>query len=916
MNAHSWSDADAGSHRFACTFGHFTQKEWPDRRSLPWHDLVSILTAHAVGSKEGTCIVPAVFRGKRRHKADADRIDAAFLDSDTGASMDEIAVAVRRSGWAAIICSTHSHLTRNTKANLANWQKFCADRPIGAETAFLVETKGMLPHIAAGAAVLRQTDEFVFFEHNPCPKFRVVVPLLRPWLASGYSSQDAANAAWKDRIEALAAALELHHDQACTDTSRLFYLPRRPADGPAPEYTVIDGEPCDIFSLPSTEIPLVNGFHFGHRRQPAASFSDREYIDPDGLVFDLLVWARDCGDKFLITKALQARLPSLFTGRVADQVKVHIRCPNDDAHTEPGADGATFITDAGKANNKGFLVHCRHAHCDGKDRLFFLKRMLDRGWLSTEDLTSSEFMLPAKETDASNIKLNPNGQGGEHQAGTDKGANGGEDLDEAERQRILKQRKDTAKATVAAIIAEFNTKYMVVNEAGKAIIYAPHHDPILNRRYFDRISFEDLRRLYLNRMVMVTDEDGNPVAKPAAELWLRSRERRQFIGSVTFDPSGRANPADTLNLWQGFAVHPKPGDWTLLREHIRVIICREDPERFDYLIGWMARLVQHPAEQGEVAVIMRGGEGTGKGTLARALKHILGQHGLAISNAKHLTGNFNAHLRDCVFLFADECFFAGDKGHVGVLKSIITEPYLTIEGKYQNAIQTPNFLHLMMASNEEWVVPAALDARRFFVLEVGDEAKNNHEYFAEIWKQMESGGYEAMLYDLLHLDLARYNVRSVPITEGLQHQKKLSLPITESWWLDVLHRGYVFKSRLGLDEQFGRWHEEVATELLYASYSEYAERRRERHPLSRETLGRFMRGIGAKPKRLLNAVIGERMADIDNTFAGTSRKAALIRQPRPPGYHLGSLVASRADFVEATNLAVEWDEEDEKSAAA
>ena len=46
-----------------------------------------------------------------------------------------------------------------------------------------------------------------------------------------------------------------------------------------------------------------------------------------------------------------------------------MRCPNDAAHTEPGTDGATFVTDAGLGTNKGFVIHCRHAHCNGKDRL-------------------------------------------------------------------------------------------------------------------------------------------------------------------------------------------------------------------------------------------------------------------------------------------------------------------------------------------------------------------------------------------------------------------------------------------------------------------------------------------------------------------------------------------------------------------
>ena len=39
------------------------------------------------------------------------------------------------------------------------------------------------------------------------------------------------------------------------------------------------------------------------------------------------------------------------------------------------------------------------------------------------------------------------------------------------------------------------------------------------------------------------------------------------------------------------------------------------------------------------------------------------------------SGRTGRHLRDVVFLFADEAFFAGDRAHVGVVKSIITEPY-------------------------------------------------------------------------------------------------------------------------------------------------------------------------------------------------------------------------------------------------
>jgi hypothetical protein len=357
---------------------------------------------------------------------------------------------------------------------------------------------------------------------------------------------------------------------------------------------------------------------------------------------------------------------------------------------------------------------------------------------------------------------------------------------------------DNADDPVAALVAEFNASYFVVNEAGKAIIYAPYYDPALKRRSFYRFTFEDFKKLHSNRFVQVgIDKNGNPIMRPAAEVWLKHPQRKQYLGGVTFNPASTEPVPGVFNLWNGLHVAPSPGDWSLMRSHIEDIICDGDPERFNYLMGWKARMLQRPAERGEVAVVMKGVEGCGKGTLANALLHLFGQHGMQISNSKHLVGNFNQHLRDCVFLFADEAFFAGDKANVGVLKSLITEPYLTIEGKYMNAVQSPNFLHVMMASNEEWVVPASKDARRFFVLEVSERVKGNYGYFDKLRAQMETGGYEAMLHDLLAMDLTHFNVRAVPVTDALQEQKVRSLDTIHKWWLRVLERGSSTKAGSG-----------------------------------------------------------------------------------------------------------------------
>lgn len=454
-----------------------------------------------------------------------------------------------------------------------------------------------------------------------------------------------------------------------------------------------------------------------------------------------------------------------------------------------------------------------------------------------------------------------------------------------------------------AVVDEFNAQYMVVNEAGKTVVYVPRHDQVLDRRFHDRMSFTDLRNLYLNRLVPVPGKGGKVEWQSAAEAWLRHKRRHQYPKGVVFDPSGKHAKEGALNLWQGFAVEAKRGSWRRLREHMLTVLCRGDEDHLCYLLDWIARMLQQPARQGEVAVVMRGGEGTGKGTLARVLLRIVGQHGVPISSSRHLTGNFNAHLRDCVFLFADEAFFAGDKSHVGVLKSIITEPHLTIESKYQNAITSPNYLHLMMASNEEWVVPASVGARRFFVLEVDDSRIGDAAWFNELWEEMENGGYEALLWDMTRRDLSGFNVRKVPETMGLQRQKELTLDVDMQWWASVLHRGYLMQNVIPRV-----WHEVAEKGEVLNSYEEFIKHRMVRHPLNFITMGRFMARLKFDTARM---TIPKGCAGANTGVPGVGSDANGASRERPWGYRLGTLSEARRAFGTLTKMRIEWEPVDE-----
>ncbi len=359
-------------------------------------------------------------------------------------------------------------------------------------------------------------------------------------------------------------------------------------------------------------------------------------------------------------------------------------------------------------------------------------------------------------------------------------------------------------------IQRFNSEYFVSNEGGCARIYREEYDAILCRHRLVRFQKESFLLQHANEYATV---NGNQ--KPAAQAWLASPQRRTYP-RIVFAPGASASPND-YNLWRGFSVTPQPGNWSLLRQHIFDVVCQGNSTHFNYILGWMAATVQRPDRPGEVALVIRGGRGTGKGTLARAMLRLFGQHGMQINHGKHLTGNFNSHLRDCIVLNVDEGFWAGDKQAEGVLKGLITEPTLTVEGKGRDAITAPNYLHIIITSNEDWVVPAGPDERRFAVFEVADHRQRDEAYFDAINQELENGGYEAMLFDLLNYNLKGFSVRRFPNTTGLQQQKIASLDPVAKWLFEKLAQ-----ERLMATDN--TWVQQQSKKSLTQDFADYARR--------------------------------------------------------------------------------------------
>lgn len=406
----------------------------------------------------------------------------------------------------------------------------------------------------------------------------------------------------------------------------------------------------------------------------------------------------------------------------------------------------------------------------------------------------------------------------------------------------IKQISEAKEHADNPMLRMLNSKHAVISDmGGKCRVIQEVYDPALKRNKISKQSFEDFRNRYMNQIIdLGVGADGKPIRAQAGKWWLGHQKRRQYE-SIVFAPN--TETPDMYNLWRGFACEARPGDCSLLLEHLMKNVCGGNKVHYDYLIGWCASAIQKPDSPGQVAIVMRGLQGTGKSFFAKQFGSLWGRHFLHVSNPNHLVGNFNTHLRDCVVLFADEAFYAGDKRHESILKTLITEETIVFEGKGVDAEAGPNYTHVMLASNNQWVVPAGATERRYFVLDVGREHMQDSGYFQNIAAQMNSGGREAFLHFLLTYDLSEYNVRNVPKTSALHDQKMLSMSPEEEWWYQKLQEGRIL---FGQEE----WSTEVMKDYLMDDYINYMKRINVQRRASSTSLGKFLQRIvpGSYPR--------------------------------------------------------------------
>jgi energy-coupling factor transporter ATP-binding protein EcfA2 len=280
---------------------------------------------------------------------------------------------------------------------------------------------------------------------------------------------------------------------------------------------------------------------------------------------------------------------------------------------------------------------------------------------------------------------------------------------------------------------------------------------------------------------------------------------KQFITKWYLDPNKRSYrkvdyifppmvcPDDVYNFWNGFEIEKysgetKPCDAIL---NLIEILCNREDETYNYVLDWLANIVQEPGLKPGTAILFKSSQGAGKGTLVTIMRKILGDKLGETSHPQNdvFGSHGNVHIGK-LLTSMDEIRMKDTRGDLGRLKNLITSSHVIYNEKNVRQREVANNTRFMFSTNE--TIPISIDAddRRYCIVKSSDELCKNPDYWNDLYKNhVNNDAVIRGFFDYLkERDITQRVWTQLPQTEMRNDLLELSIHPMLVWFDLFVHR--------------------------------------------------------------------------------------------------------------------------------
>ena len=271
---------------------------------------------------------------------------------------------------------------------------------------------------------------------------------------------------------------------------------------------------------------------------------------------------------------------------------------------------------------------------------------------------------------------------------------------------------------------------------------------------------------------------------PFLQTWYKDCTKRVY-SCVDYCPPPLKCCEDVLNNWKGmYAEHLiKKGTFATNKDispilyHINVM-CNFEKDVYEYMLKWIAQMIQEPGKLSGVAILLQSTQGAGKFAFQKILFRILGDD-LARETAKPMIDLFSKHSemrKERVLISIDETKLKDTLAIIEELKNAITSPTFNYEKKGIQAITYTNTNRFIFLTNNIHALRIDKGTRRFVLIQASGKHVGDVPYFNKLHDLLDDDEVIVALYNYF-MDIDISNVKNFqkerPITKYYKEIQKL-----------------------------------------------------------------------------------------------------------------------------------------------